>query len=88
MDKEQRASQAMRSTVREKRPSDLGQERGYLILDDPMQATADHLIRIATKAFMQMRNVDYETAQRWIARAAVPEAKNGKPVPKSRKARS
>ena len=55
---------------------------------DAMQATADNLVRIATKAFMQMRNVDYETAQRWIASAVVREAENNKPAPKSRKSRS
>jgi hypothetical protein len=55
---------------------------------DAMRATADQLVRIATKAFMQMRNVDYATAQRWILGAAVREAKNKKPAPKSRTARS
>lgn len=45
-----------------------------------MRETADHLVRIATKAFMQMRSVDYETAQRWIAGAVEREAKNKKPA--------
>lgn len=54
--------------------------------DEQMRATADSLIRIATKALMQMRDVDYETAQRWIARAALGEAKNRK-APKSRRVR-
>lgn len=53
--------------------------------DDPMRATAESLIRIATKAFMRMRDVDYETAQQWIAGAAVAEAKQKKPVRKPRK---
>ena len=52
-----------------------------------MRATADSLIRIATKAFMQMNGVDYETAQQWIAGAAVPEAKNKKPPRKSPRVR-
>ena len=47
---------------------------------DAMRETADSLVRIATKAFMQMRNVDYETAQRWIAGAVEREAKNRKPA--------
>ena len=49
---------------------------------DAMQATADHLVRIATKAFMQMRSVDYETAQRWIAGAVERDTQNKKPAPK------
>ena len=52
---------------------------------DAMRATADHLVRIATKAFMQMRNVDYETAQRWIAGAVERETKNKKPAAKPEK---
>ena len=53
--------------------------------DDRMRATAESLIRIATKAFMQMYDVDYETAERWIAAAAVVEPKNKKPARKSLK---
>ena len=67
--------------------SHVGQESEQPDSDDPMRATAESLIRIATKAFMQMNNVDHETAQRWIAGAAVAAAKNGKPAPKSGKAR-
>ena len=37
--------------------------------DDSKLATAESLISIATKAFMQMHDVDYETAQRWITGA-------------------
>lgn len=53
---------------------------------DPIEAmrkTADSLVGIAIKAFMQMRNVDYETAQRWIAGAAALEASNKKPAHKA-----
>jgi hypothetical protein len=53
--------------------------------ESDMRTTADSLIRIATKAFMQMQDVDYETAQRWIAEAAV-EGKSKK-APKSRRVR-
>ena len=54
--------------------------------DDAMRATADSLVRIATKAFMRMHDVDFETAQRWIAGAVEAEARNKKPAAKSRKA--
>ena len=48
---------------------------------EEMRKTADSLVSIAIKAFMQMRNVDYETAQRWIAGAAALEARNKMPAP-------
>lgn len=54
---------------------------------DAMRETADTLVRIAAKTFMQMRNVDYETAQRWIAGAAAREPETKKLARESRKAR-